>query len=439
MGGEGTAGDLAIVLHSHMPYVEGFGTYPFGIYCRASLAEHLDSDDIFNVTKQGFAFFESRFGVGYPFGKYDQLFVPEFNAGAMENAGCVTHHEDFVFRSRVTDAAYEQRSNTILHELAHMWFGDLVTMKWWNGIWLNEAFATFMEIACCDAYRPDWLRWTTFSLERSMAFEVDSLASTRTVEFPVEAPDDCDGMFDVLTYQKGGSLLRMLQQYLGEEAFQAGVAHYLTKHSYGNTETSDLWDAIEEANPSTPVRRLMDSWIWQAGYPLVSARLDGSTLVLGQQRYAFGDTDDATLFVVPVVYKLLRKKPPVDFDQKIEEEERAVAGLRLSRDGQRGEDQQRQKAQESGRSGRHDARGSGMSARTVARERDARRSRSIHRRRSAGNRQTGGLARPSWSARRCERRGLVSPVEPAARWAVAGASVGCGYLRLSGRRLAMDA
>ena len=133
-----------------------------------------------------------------------------------------------------------------------MWFGDLVTMKWWNGIWLNEAFATFMEIACCDAYRPDWLRWTTFSLERSMAFEVDSLASTRSVEFPVEAPADCDGMFDVLTYQKGGSLLRMLEQYLGEEEFRRGVSHYLSKHEYGNTETSDLWDAIEEANPSAP-------------------------------------------------------------------------------------------------------------------------------------------------------------------------------------------
>ena len=228
--------------------------------------------------------------------------LPDFAAGAMENLGCITYRENLLLvdPERGTQFEMQTLADVVHHELAHMWFGDLVTMKWWNGIWLNEAFATFMEIACCAAFRPDWLRWTTFSLERSMAFEVDSLASTRTVEFPVEAPDDCDGMFDVLTYQKGGSLLRMLQQYLGEEAFQAGVAHYLTKHSYGNTETSDLWDAIEEANPSTPVRRLMDSWIWQAGYPLVSARLDGSTLVLGQQRYAFGDTDDATLFVVPV-------------------------------------------------------------------------------------------------------------------------------------------
>ncbi|HAP78587.1 MAG TPA: peptidase, partial [Acidimicrobiaceae bacterium] len=172
-------------------------------------------------------------------------------------------------------------------------------------IWLNEAFATFMEVACCDAYRPDWLRWTSFSLERSMAFEVDSLASTRSVEYPVEAPEDCDGMFDVLTYQKGGSLLRMLEQYLGADLFRRGVSHYLSVHEYGNTETGDLWDAIEEVvmqgdGPAVPVRTLMDSWIWQPGYPLVRARLDGSTLVLSQQRFAYGDTDDATLFVVPV-------------------------------------------------------------------------------------------------------------------------------------------
>ncbi|MEO7370763.1 MAG: M1 family metallopeptidase, partial [Ilumatobacteraceae bacterium] len=159
---------------------------------------------------------------------------------------------------------------------------------------------TFMEIACCDAFRPDWQRWTTFSLERSAAFETDSLASTRSVEFPVEAPADCDGMFDVLTYQKGGSLLRMLEQYLGAEGFRQGISLYLETHAYGNTETGDLWDAIERANPSVPVRTLMDSWIWQPGYPLVSARLDGNELVLNQQRFAYVDTDDPTVFVVPI-------------------------------------------------------------------------------------------------------------------------------------------
>ncbi|MFM7687784.1 MAG: M1 family metallopeptidase [Actinomycetota bacterium] len=246
--------------------------------------------------------FQRYYGIPYPTEKCDMLALPDFAAGAMENLGCITFREHLLLVDPQTSTQHEQQlvADVVAHELAHMWFGDLVTMKWWNGIWLNEAFATFMEIAACEAYRPDWLRWTTFSLERSAAFEVDSLASTRSVEYAVEAPADCDGMFDVLTYQKGGSLLRMLEQYLGEEGFRRGVSHYLSTHEYGNTETGDLWDAIEASNPHTPVRALMDSWIWQPGYPLVSARLDGGELLLQQQRFAFGDTDDPTLFVVPV-------------------------------------------------------------------------------------------------------------------------------------------
>ena len=246
--------------------------------------------------------YQDYYGIAYPTEKCDMLALPDFAAGAMENLGCITYRENLLLADPATATQVELQTlaDVVAHELAHMWFGDLVTMKWWNGIWLNEAFATFMEIASVADYRPDWLRWTTFSLERSMAFEVDSLANTRSVEFPVEAPHDCDGMFDVLTYQKGGSLLRMLQQYLGEDEFRAGIRHYLSTHEYSNTETSDLWDAIEEANPSKPVRKLMDSWIWQPGYPLVSGRLDGSTLVLSQQKFAFGDTEDPTVFVVPV-------------------------------------------------------------------------------------------------------------------------------------------
>ena len=248
------------------------------------------------------AWYQEYYGLPYPTEKCDMIALPDFAAGAMENLGCITYRENLLLAdpASATQQELQTLADVVTHELAHMWFGDLVTMKWWNGIWLNEAFATFMEIACCDAYRPDWKRWTTFSLERSVAFEVDSLASTRSIEFPVEAPADCDGMFDVLTYQKGGSLLRMLEQYLGEDEFRRGVSHYLSSHEYANTETSDLWDAIEETNPSTPARQLMDSWIWQSGYPLVSARLDGATLVLTQQRFAYGDTDDATVFVVPV-------------------------------------------------------------------------------------------------------------------------------------------
>ena len=246
--------------------------------------------------------YQRYYGIPYPSDKVDMLALPDFAAGAMENLGCITYRESLLLADPKTATQYELQNvaDVVAHEVAHMWFGDLVTMRWWNGIWLNEAFATFMEIACCDAFRPDWLRWTTFSLERSVAFETDSLASTRSVEFPVEAPADCDGMFDVLTYQKGGSLLRMLEQYLGTEEFRQGISLYLTTHAYGNTETGDLWDAIEKVNPTVPVRTLMDSWIWQPGYPLISARLDGSELVLNQQRFAYADTDDPTLFVVPI-------------------------------------------------------------------------------------------------------------------------------------------
>lgn len=245
--------------------------------------------------------FQDYYGIPYPSDKVDLLALPDFAAGAMENLGCITFRESvlLVDPDTATHSEQETVADVVAHELAHMWFGDLVTMRWWNGIWLNEAFATFMEIAACDAFRPEWKRWTTFGLERSLAFETDSLTSTRSVEFEVKSPADADGMFDVLTYQKGGALLRMLEQYLGADTFRAGVAHYLRLHSYGNTETGDLWDAIESQSDK-PVRELMDSWIWQPGYPLVSARIDGSDLVLTQQRFSFGEADDATTWLIPV-------------------------------------------------------------------------------------------------------------------------------------------
>jgi puromycin-sensitive aminopeptidase len=246
--------------------------------------------------------YQQYYGIPYPTDKLDMLALPDFAAGAMENLGCITYRESLLLADpeTATQAELQNVADVVAHEVAHMWFGDLVTMRWWNGIWLNEAFATFMEIASCDAFRPDWLRWTTFSLERSMAFETDSLASTRSVEFAVEAPADCDGMFDVLTYQKGGSLLRMLEQYLGTEEFRQGIRLYLQKHAYGNTETSDLWDAIEQANSTVPVRSMMDSWIWQPGYPLITARLEGDVLLLNQQRFAYVELDDPSLWVVPI-------------------------------------------------------------------------------------------------------------------------------------------
>ena len=245
--------------------------------------------------------FQNYYGIPYPSDKVDLLALPDFAAGAMENLGCITFRESLLLVDPDTATHTEQETvaDVVAHELAHMWFGDLVTMRWWNGIWLNEAFATFMEIAAVDAFRKDWQRWTSFGLERTAAFETDSLVSTRPVEYEVRSPDDCDGMFDVLTYQKGGALLRMLEQYLGDERFRQGVSQYLTQHQYANTETNDLWDAIE-ATSGEPVRQMMDSWIWQPGYPLVTASLDGDSLVLAQQRFAFGESEEDTTWLVPV-------------------------------------------------------------------------------------------------------------------------------------------
>ncbi|MBA3606464.1 MAG: ERAP1-like C-terminal domain-containing protein [Acidimicrobiia bacterium] len=238
------------------------------------------------------SWFQDYYGIPYPGDKVDLLALPDFAAGAMENLGCITFRESLLLIDPATSTQAEQQNiaDVVAHELAHMWFGDLVTMRWWNGIWLNEAFATFMELAACDAYRPEWGRWTLFGLERSAAFETDSLVSTRSVEYEVRSPADCEGMFDVLTYQKGAALLRMLEQYLGAERFRQGVSHYLRRHEYANTATNDLWDAIEETS-GQPVRRMMDSWIWQPGYPLVRAGIDGDAVVLHQQRFAFGAAD----------------------------------------------------------------------------------------------------------------------------------------------------
>jgi len=234
--------------------------------------------------------FQDYYAIAYPGAKVDLVALPDFAAGAMENVGCITFRESLLLVDPSTSTQHERQliADVVAHELAHMWFGDLVTMRWWNGIWLNEAFATFMEIAACDAYRPDWDRWTAFGIERSVAFETDSLESTRSVEYEVRSPADCNGMFDVLTYQKGGALLRMLEQYLGAERFRTGVSHYLAVHSYSNTETNDLWDAIEETS-GEPVRRIMDSWIWQPGYPLVSASVVDGALELRQERFRFDD------------------------------------------------------------------------------------------------------------------------------------------------------
>ncbi|MFH8554365.1 aminopeptidase N [Streptomyces celluloflavus] len=249
---------------------------PLGIYCRPSLAEHLDADEIFAVTRQGFDWFEEKFDYAYPFGKYDQLFVPEFNAGAMENAGAVTIRDQYVFRSKVTDAAYEVRAETILHELAHMWFGDLVTMEWWNDLWLNESFATYTSIAC-QAYAPGskWPHsWTTFANSmKTWAYRQDQLPSTHPIMAEIRDLDDVLVNFDGITYAKGASVLKQLVAYVGMDEFFKGVQAYFKAHAYGNTRLSDLLGALEETS-GRDLKTWAEKWLRTAGINILRPEIE---------------------------------------------------------------------------------------------------------------------------------------------------------------------
>jgi len=234
-------------------------------------------------------FYTGYFAQPYPGDKLDLVALPDFAFGAMENLGCVTFREAALLTDPANSARDELEcvAGVVEHELAHMWFGDLVTMGWWNGIWLNEAFATYMALCCLDDFKPEYQCWVGFSRDREIALALDGLHTTRPIEFPVRTPAEVDAMFDALTYEKGGSLLRMLEQYLGTERFREGVRRYLAAHRYGNTETTDLWDAIEEAAEGLPIRALMDSWIFQGGHPLVTASGDGSGVLLSQARFSY--------------------------------------------------------------------------------------------------------------------------------------------------------
>lgn len=252
-------------------------TIPLGVYARKSLWEHLDADYLFEKTRQGFAYFEEKFGVPYPFIKYDQLFVPEFNAGAMENAGAVTFTETYVFRSKVTDAVKERRVVTILHELAHMWFGDLVTMKWWNDLWLNESFAEWAStIATAEA--TEWTEaWTTFNaMEKTWAYRQDQLPSTHPVFAEINDLDDVQVNFDGITYAKGGSVLKQLAAWVGIEQFFAGVSAYFTKHAWGNTELRDLMVELERTS-GRELESWSKKWLETAGVNTLSPVIDTDT------------------------------------------------------------------------------------------------------------------------------------------------------------------
>ncbi|MEW2045929.1 aminopeptidase N [Streptomyces sp. NPDC005476] len=260
----------------HSVYEKDGQSVPLGIYCRPSLAEYLDSDAIFEVTRQGFEWFQEKFDYAYPFKKYDQLFVPEFNAGAMENAGAVTIRDQYVFRSKVTDAAYELRAETILHELAHMWFGDLVTMEWWNDLWLNESFATYTSIAC-QAYHPQsrWPHsWTTFANSmKTWAYRQDQLPSTHPIMAEIRDLDDVLVNFDGITYAKGASVLKQLVAYVGMDEFFAGVQAYFKRHAFGNTRLSDLLGALEETS-GRDLGTWSQKWLQTAGINILRPQIE---------------------------------------------------------------------------------------------------------------------------------------------------------------------
>ncbi|WP_223690342.1 aminopeptidase N [Leifsonia poae] len=266
-------------VHSELTSRDG-RTIPLGVYARTSLAEYLDADYIFEKTRQGFAFYEEKFDYAYPFEKYDQLFVPEFNAGAMENAGAITFTETYVFRSKVTDAIKERRVVTILHELAHMWFGDLVTMKWWNDLWLNESFAEYAS-TLATAEATEWHEaWTTFAaMEKSWAYKQDQLPSTHPIVATINDLEDVQVNFDGITYAKGASVLKQLVAWVGQDDFLAGVGQYFKKHAHSNTELRDLLVELE-ATSGRDLTDWSEKWLETAGVntlrPEIEVDADGT-------------------------------------------------------------------------------------------------------------------------------------------------------------------
>ena len=262
------------------------------------------TDFAIETGKFALKYFTDYFGRPYPGDKLDMIAIPDFASGAMENLGCITYREALLLvnKDEATQGELTRIADVVMHEIAHMWFGDLVTMKWWNGIWLNEAFATFMATKAVDKFNPKWERWVEFGIEKSAAFDVDSLKSTRPIEYDVISPDDATAMFDLLTYEKGGAVLRMLEQYVGEEPFRDGIRSYLNKHEFSNTETEDLWDSIEEFS-SIPVRETMNSWILQPGFPRISIKNQKNSISISQSTFRYDNSNDKTIWKVPVEIK----------------------------------------------------------------------------------------------------------------------------------------
>ncbi len=280
--------------------------------------EHL-MDFALKAASFGLDWYEKYFDIAYPGGdKVDHIAIPDFASGAMENLGAITYRETALLVDEKTapHSALKRVAEVVLHELAHMWFGDLVTMGWWNGLWLNESFATFMENLCLHHWKPDWNVWEEFALGRAAAARLDALKSTHPIECPVHHPDEIDELFDLISYEKGCSVLYQIHQFIGKDAFQKGIRAYLKKHSYQNTETHDLWDALENTCKSLgldlPVREIMDDWVFTPGHPVIEVKegdADGF-VVLSQKHFTFlpKDADSkATLWPVPVTMRVAKK------------------------------------------------------------------------------------------------------------------------------------
>ncbi|MDY2941276.1 MAG: aminopeptidase N [Varibaculum sp.] len=245
-------------------------TIPLGVYCRQSLAEHLDADSILDITRKGFTYYENRYSRPYPFSKYDQVFVPEYNAGAMENAGCITFRDEYIFRSRPVAARVESRANTILHELAHMWFGDLVTMKWWNDLWLNESFAENMSYSCLAEGTQYADAWTGFNSRKNWGLRSDQLPTTHPIKAEITDLADVEVNFDGITYAKGAAVLRQLVAWVGRENFDRGLNSYFAAHEWSNATLDDLLEELEKASGRN-LREWSRVWLEEAGITQLQA------------------------------------------------------------------------------------------------------------------------------------------------------------------------
>ena len=275
-----------------------------------------------------FEFLSDYYGIDYPADKLDHIAIPDFAAGAMENVGLITYRDAYLVidPAKASQSELQNSLDVIGHEIAHQWFGNLVTMAWWEGAWLNEAFASFMELKAADAMRPEWKRWLTFAnLEVPWAMSTDQLASTRPIEFEVTAPEEVDQMFDAITYGKGSAVLHMIDEFVGVENFRKGVGNYLREHAYANTVTGDLWEGLDGAS-EYPVSEIMNTWVYQRGFPQIDVKRVAGGVRLSQRRYlVIPDETDTTIWKVPLQLRGDADGKPFDVKFLLEGDEDVVA------------------------------------------------------------------------------------------------------------------